>query len=522
MSGPWERYQTPEAPEPWKRFKSVTQEKLASDPTEGMSTTQRALAGAGKSFYDVARGAGQLVGLVSDEDIESAAALDKSLMGTTAGTLGNIGGHVALSSAMGVPQSALKAGLLGAGYAGLQSGSPSERLFNAALAGGFGAGAQGLSNAVGAVARPSARAHLTPTQSKVLDDAVKLGFKPTPGQVTGSRSAQVLEEGMKGIPSAMTPLQDITMANQKVMNRIALKAFGQSGDNITAEVLDNAHSVLGKKYQALSMVKNIDLDQAFASKVDELLTEATNTAASLQDKGSISVLREYKALAAQGQRLDGRRVLNDLKKLKKQAKDAYRAANSELGYVKENLAGALEDAVESSLQAQGKQDVFKRFVDARQQYAKLFAVEKAVDLTKGNVSGAKLADILQRDAKRTFGRRGSDLDTAASFIKGFPPVISESGTAPRALAQYLLTLGLGGSMVGGLTTGDITGMAGGAAVGLGAPWLMSRAYTSSPVLQNMLHGIQSLQGPAAQGAGELLRRSAFGLPIGALASQEPQ
>ncbi len=75
------------------------------DPTEGMSTADKALAGVGKAFADIGRGVGQLVPvrrngswepLVTRDDIAESRRLDEPLMNTTAGKWGNIGGNVAL------------------------------------------------------------------------------------------------------------------------------------------------------------------------------------------------------------------------------------------------------------------------------------------------------------------------------------------------------------------------------------------------------------------------------------------
>lgn len=70
--------------------------KFALDPERDMSTGDRFLAGMGKAFTDVARGAGQLVGAVSRKDVEAARKTDAPLMATTAGRVGDIAGNVAL------------------------------------------------------------------------------------------------------------------------------------------------------------------------------------------------------------------------------------------------------------------------------------------------------------------------------------------------------------------------------------------------------------------------------------------
>jgi precorrin-6B methylase 1 len=68
------------------------------DPTEGMSTTEKVLAGIGKAMTDTARGAGQMVGLVSRDDVAESRRLDKPLMNTTGGTVGNVIGNVAINA----------------------------------------------------------------------------------------------------------------------------------------------------------------------------------------------------------------------------------------------------------------------------------------------------------------------------------------------------------------------------------------------------------------------------------------
>lgn len=78
---------------------------LNVDPTQGMSTIDKLRAGVGKSIVDTGRGIGQLFGAVSNEDVKEARKLDKALMDTTAGTIGNIGGNIGMAL---LPGGALK------------------------------------------------------------------------------------------------------------------------------------------------------------------------------------------------------------------------------------------------------------------------------------------------------------------------------------------------------------------------------------------------------------------------------
>ena len=136
------------------------------DPTEGMSTTERTLAGVGKAFADTGRGVGQLlrkvmpdaaadaIGLPTQQDIDEAKKRDAPLMKTTAGKVGNVAGNVALAvPTVFVPgaQGLAGAAATGAGMGFVQPvASDESRLQNTVMGGAAGAG--GVLLARGAVA----------------------------------------------------------------------------------------------------------------------------------------------------------------------------------------------------------------------------------------------------------------------------------------------------------------------------------------------------------------------------------
>lgn len=98
------------------------------DPTEGMSTFDKAAAGAGKAVADTGRGLGQMLGLVSREDVAEARKRDAALMDTGAGMGGNIAGSLAMALAPG-------GALLGAGKAASKAPG-AARLAELLMAGG--------------------------------------------------------------------------------------------------------------------------------------------------------------------------------------------------------------------------------------------------------------------------------------------------------------------------------------------------------------------------------------------------
>lgn len=128
------------------------QQPQTFDPTEGMTGTQKFLAGVGKGMVDMGRGVGQMIPvrrngewdtLVTREDVARARELDAPLMQTGAGVAGNVTGTLATAlPAMLIPGANTLTGsaLIGAGYGLLQpSASTEETMTNTALGGAAGA-----------------------------------------------------------------------------------------------------------------------------------------------------------------------------------------------------------------------------------------------------------------------------------------------------------------------------------------------------------------------------------------------
>lgn len=91
---------------PAKFYDRIDFDTQRMDPTAGMTTTEKVLAGVGKSFVDLGRTAKRIGNMVGIGDYDQAAAkrdeeLDKPLMNTTAGTVGKVAGDIALTAVPG-------------------------------------------------------------------------------------------------------------------------------------------------------------------------------------------------------------------------------------------------------------------------------------------------------------------------------------------------------------------------------------------------------------------------------------
>lgn len=119
-------------------------EREKYDPTEGMSTTDKVLAGIGKGMTDIAQGVGQAFGLVSREDVAEKRALDAALMNTGAGKTGNFIGNAAvmLPAALIPGANTIVGGTLIGGASGfLQPSTSTSETMSNTLLGGVAGGA---------------------------------------------------------------------------------------------------------------------------------------------------------------------------------------------------------------------------------------------------------------------------------------------------------------------------------------------------------------------------------------------
>jgi hypothetical protein len=238
-------------------------DNYSTDPTQGMSGTQKFLAGAGKGMTDIGRGIGQAVGLVGQQSVDDAKRLDAPLMNTGAGTAGAITGGVAalLPTAM-IPgvNTAAGAAMLGAGTGALAPvASDESRLTNTALGAAGGVVGQKVAGTLSRV--------LSPQTAPAVKGLMDQGITPTPGQIMGG-FAQKAESLMESIPFLGHGIKEsksraIEEFNKAALNR-ALEPIGQKVDKIGHEGIKEAMGFAGKAYDdALAQLPRVDVDPNF-------------------------------------------------------------------------------------------------------------------------------------------------------------------------------------------------------------------------------------------------------------------
>jgi hypothetical protein len=417
----------------------------------------RALAGAGKAFVDLGRGAGQMLGLVDNEDVTASRERDAPLMATTAGKVGNIAGNIAATvPALAVPgaNTVAGAGLIGAGLGALQPAeSGKERLTNTAVGGVVGAAAQGIGGKIaswsqGKIAARTAQASTAQAQNAVRDatlkEARKVGYV-VPPSTTNPTAANRIAESVSG--KAATH-QSAAVKNQVVTNRLVRQELGLPPDApLTKKALNTIRSDEGMVYKALKSVGRITTDNDYlddlaklASSVDEVAKDfpELNVGASAEVNKLVDGLLKDS--------FDASSAVELVKQLRKDASAnlSFAAAadpsKRALGTAQREAAGAVEDMLIRHLNSTGKSALAKRFDAARVRIAKTYSVEAALNEGTGNVVATNLATQLKKGKPLS-----GNFEKIARFAQAFPEAAREMKSSAGVSALDAATAVVGGS-----------------------------------------------------------------------------
>lgn len=422
------------------------------------STLENFRAGIGKTMTDVAQGIGQTVGLVGREDVAQTRKNDADLSNTKAGLAGQIVGGVASAAPVAmIPgvNTVAGAGLAGATMGALApSTSAQETLANTAIGGAMGAAGQYVGDKVANfagrklaewTAKRQAAAAANSVRDATLAAGKAEGFVVPPATTNPTATTRALES----VAGKAATQQSASLKNQAITNAIARRELGLAKDSpITPQVLESIRSQAGKAYEAVKQVGTITADDTYLNQVAMLSRQADGILKSFP-KAKIGGAQEIRDLqdAMYEASFDADAAMEFLKSLRKEASDNLKftvddPARKALGRAQSQAAGFLESLVERNLKNAGKGDLIKDFREARTLIAKSYTVEKALNEGSGNVSGAKLAAALRKDAKLSGG-----LETAAKFAQSFPKAMAEPTSSPGVSALDAMVGGVGGLTV---------------------------------------------------------------------------
>lgn len=428
-----------------RQYAKVT-DAYSTDPTEGMTTTQKFLAGAGKGMTDLARGAGQLLGLVDEAEIAEADARDAPLMATGAGQAGQIAGGVASAlPAMLVPgaNSLIGASAIGALEGALNPTTDDEsRLQNMALGAAAGPVGQLGGNALARVLNPQTR-----DAAKALIDQ---GITPTPGQILGGASER-LEAGIEGIPFLGEGIRTakrraIREFNQTALNR-ALEPIGQQVDEVGHEGIKKTRDLIETAYDdALALVPRVDFDQTFTTNLANIRSMANTFTPARKRQFNAIIDTELMGKLTPARTLSGpsyKEVESTLKRLGREFRSSTSFDERQIGDALNAVVAEMRDVA-----ARSSPDAAQALKKADSAYARLLRLERAAGMQGapdgvftpsqlGNAIRAMDSSVRKKNISQGTGLM-QDLTTQAREVLG--DKIPNSGTPERLGAMALATM----------------------------------------------------------------------------------
>lgn len=251
---------------------------------------------------------------------------------------------------------------------------------------------------------------LSPQMATAVEKAREIGYTVPPTQAGGGVVNRLLE----GLAGKASTLQEASVRNQAITDKLAKKSLGLSEDAVlTPEVIRDVRNEAGKVYEGISNSGIVVPNKSFNDALDKIGENAVKAELNFPNETSKQILNVVGSLRKDA--FDAGSAVSRIKQLRAEADMAYRAGNNELGSATKAAASALEDAIESHLSKLNQPDALNKFKEARQLIAKTYTVENAMNKTTGTVDARSLANRLQRGKPMS-----AELKDIAQFAQAFP------------------------------------------------------------------------------------------------------
>ena len=385
--------------EPIKSSRTLVSQEPITSPdwaASEMSNKDKFLAGVGKSFVDIGRGAGQLVGAYSDKDIENKKQLDAPLMNTKMGQAGNLAGSIAAFAPTAlIPGANTVAGsaLIGSAMGVLQpTGEGDSRLLNTGIGAAGGAVAQKLGNLIsGSLSKGMSKLSKDRLKNQVLKTSQEAGYVIPKSEI----SPTFVSNRLEGLAGKAALKQDATIRNQEVTNSLARKVIGLADDQpITDDAINAYQELVSEPYRQISK-----LSKEAASKLEKLK----------QTRSDSKIQWNFYNRSADPKAIKAAKLLD-------------------------SMANKLEDEIEliaakykpsNVMSARTPVGLVDKLREARKLLAKSYTVKRALNPATGDINASVLSKIIKKRDPLS-----DELKTIGDFGATFPKFSGEASKTP--------------------------------------------------------------------------------------------
>lgn len=270
-----------------------------------------------------------------------------------------------------------------------------------------------LAPLVGAMTPLAMKAAIPPVKPTVkpemITEARQAGYRIPPSQARATPGNNALE----GFAGKATTAQKASIKNQQITNELANKSLGlPKGTQITSDLLINMRRTLGDAYKDMASLGKLKTGSTYAKQLSDITKRGTRMAKEFPALTNKDVEKYVNAFKKKSFSADA--TVEAIKNLRDQSSANFKSlkpADKAMGHAQREIANALEGVLEKNAPA----NMLPQFRAARQQIAKTYTVEKALNDATGNVSTRALARDLAKGKPLS-----GELSTAGRFGQAFP------------------------------------------------------------------------------------------------------
>lgn len=298
------------------------------------------------------------------------------------------------------------------------------------------------------------------------------------GQITGAAPLKWVEAAITDTPLTGARLPRMMERQAEQFTEAALRRAGVQGDRATQDVINQAFTTQGARFDALANVSTARMTAGDANRIAasirnyERMTPPTNQMPFIREITTDLVRHAGNPIAGPVYQ----RYRSAIETAARETTDPLAAR------ALRDIRNTLDDAVERGL-PRAQQGQWR---DARTHYRNLLVVAKASggageQAANGIITPAQLANATRVvHGQRNYQRGQGDYAALARAGEAIMKPMPQSGTAPRMMAMQL-----GQTVAGGAAGGAMGGDPASAGIGALAPWLIrgaaGRAIASPPV-----------------------------------------
>jgi hypothetical protein len=406
--------------------------------------------------------------------------------------------------------------------AGLDYGSPGERLGRAVLAFGAGKAGQWVGGKHGGILGNKAETSVAEkalaqgnnaVRDATLAEAKAAGYVIPPTQAN-PEAPGLVNRVLEGISGKIQTAQSASIKNQAITNALAKKELGlPESVPLTRGNIRAVREVAGQFYKQLKEFGPVTVDDPFKADIGKVIGEyqsLINDFPSQANKQIESLLTDINK-----PQFNSGPVVELVKRLRSDGFSNIINMDPEkkaLGRVQLGTQSALEDLIDRNLTATGNDAFLQAFRNARAMIAKSYTVEKALYKSSGKVVAGKIGREFS-NGKPLSG----NLETIGKVAEMYPKAVQNVGDSMPGLSPL--------DVMGGIMTGAAVGHPLAVAAPLARP-VIRAGLLSGPYQQAMVNApsygpslADSLMAKAGDNP-ELMRRLGGLLGLGALKANQ--